>query len=120
MNNPEKKALYRVMEVHNFDDAVYYRIACDCGEKRHDLEVTVEFDKHGILWLFLDGKHTVADWWNWPKWYCRVWKRIKLTLSLLFLGQFEAHGEFLLLQEEHINSIIDFLNQIKNKKAAQE
>ena len=104
------------MKIEEFDDSCFYRIACDCGTPEQDLEVEVEYDKDGILWLFISGQHTVADWWYHPSWLGRMWKRIKLTLRLLFTGWFEANGEFLVLKEEHVDSIISFLQSVKQKK----
>ena len=31
------------MKTNEFDDAVYYRVACECGSDEHD--VTIEFEK---------------------------------------------------------------------------
>ena len=107
---------YKIMKVEEFKDSSYYRIACDCGTPEQDLEVEVEFDEYGILWLTLSGQHTVSDWWGHPSWLGRMKKRIKLSLRLLFTGWFEANGEFLILREEHIDSIISFLQSVKQKK----
>jgi len=111
----DKDISYKIMKIEEFDDSCFYRIACSCGSSEHDLEVEVEFDKDGLLWLFLSGQHTVADWWNHPSWFGRMWKRIKLTSRLLFTGWFETNGEFLVMKEEHIDSIISFLQHIKKK-----
>ena len=113
----EKKNIsYRIMETHDFDNSWFYRIADDCGRPEDDLEIEVELDKHGILWLSLSGNHTIADWWGYSKRICRIWKRIKMTLRILFTGWFEAHGEFIVLEEKHIDSIINFLEEVKKKK----
>ena len=111
-----KEISYKVMKVEDFRDSCFYRLACDCGTCSHDLEVEVELDKDGILWVFLSGNHTVADWWHHPGWFRQMWKRIKLTFRLLFTGWFESNGEFLVLQEKHLDSIISFLQGVKEKK----
>ncbi len=117
MDTSETQASYRVMKTHDFNDCLFYRIACDCTDTNHDVEVEVEFDKNGILWVFLTGQLTVADWWNHYGFFGTIWKRITLVLKLLFTGWFEMNGEFLLLDEKHIDSIINFLHEIKDRNA---
>lgn len=117
MDTTPNKASYRIMQTHDFDDCLFYRIACDCTDENHDVEVEVEFDKYGFLWVFLRGHLIVADWWNHYGFFGTIWKRIKLTLRLLFTGWFEINGEFLLLDENHIDSIISFLHEIKDRNA---
>jgi len=111
-----KEPQYKVMKLEEFDDSCFYRLACSCGIPEDDLEAEVEYDKDGILWLTLYGEHTVADWWGHPSWFGQMWKRITLSLRLLFTGWFKSNGEFLVLEEKHIDSIISFLQSIKRKK----
>ena len=114
----EKKTSYRVMQTHNLEylNTLYYRIACDCSTTKDDIEIEVEYDEDGVLLLTLSGTHKVADWWYHPSWLGQMWKRLKLSLQILFTGYMETHGEFLLMEEKHIDSIIDFLNEIKLRK----
>lgn len=113
------KISYRVMKFHEFSDgSIVYRLACDCGEPDHDLFIDVEYE-HGYVWANVSGNFTVADWWGFPRWPCRLWKRIKLVFKLLFTGWFEASHDMVLIDEGHIDSIISFLQVIKEKRHAE-
>lgn len=77
--------------------------------------VEVEYEED-VLWARIYGQYTINDWWSGWGWHCRVWRRIKLVTHLLFTGWFEANAEMVFIDENHIDSIISFLQGIKEKK----
>lgn len=111
----DKMPSYRVMTEYVFENEIFYRISCDCMNPKDDINVDVEYEDD-ILTVTLDGIHQIADWWYHPTWIGRIWKRIRMSLQILFTGYMETHGEFLLLEEKHIDSIINLLQDIKDRK----
>jgi len=108
-----EKPSYRVMKALDLGDEVFYTLA---DEGLENITIDVEYDKDGFLWLTIDGTYKIADWWYHPSWPGKIWKRIKLSLQILFTGYAEAQGEFLVLGKEHIDSIINFLQGLKERK----
>jgi hypothetical protein len=94
--------------------AVYYSIACDCGNKDHDMEVDFEWDD-GIMEMFLYKTFYWKDYYVNYSWYFKIWKRISASLKLLFGGYVEMQGDILIMEEEHIDSFIEALQEGKRK-----
>jgi len=48
-------------------------------------------------------------------WYLRVCKRISASFKLMFGGYVEMQGDILIMEEEHIDSFIEALQEGKGK-----
>jgi len=114
----KKEISYKVMKTLEFPDqqAVYYSIACDCGDIDHNMEVDFEWDD-GIMEMFLYKTFYWKEYYRCLPWYERVWKRISASLKLLFGGYVEMQGDILIMEEEHIDSFIEALQEGKGKIA---
>ena len=109
---------FRVMKTHEFDDSVFYRVACDCGEPECDLTLVLSYDKkYGFLELCMYKNLKASAHWGGFWKYCdflRVWKnKLKLTWTLLTKGYIEINEESLFKSEEHIDNFIKALQQGK-------
>jgi len=104
------------MRTNEFEgqQTVFYRISCACDEPEHDLSVEFEWDD-GIMELFfyktIYWKHYYA---HYP-WYNKLWKRISASFKLLFGGYLEMQGDILIMEEQHIDSFIEALQEGKTK-----
>lgn len=105
---------YRVMKTHEFKNSVYYRIACDCTDEEHDLTLELDWDD-GILTLHFFGNLEVSKWGAYYNWFERQWWKIKKTFDLWFNGYFEVNYEMMILDEEHLDSFIEALQEGKDK-----
>lgn len=106
---------YRVMKTNEFEDAVFYKIACDCGSDNHDLHFEFEKDPDlDFIYLNMYAKLEWSSYWNYEdKWYKNFWCRIKGAFKMLFKGYIEVEESLILRGEEHINSFIEALEEGK-------
>lgn len=107
---------YRVMKTHEFNDSIFYRIACDCTESEHDvrLELEIDDDKLGILTMRLMANFAWASYYA-NTWYGRFWERVIASIKMLLTGKIEVCHEILFLQEDHINEFISAMEEGKQK-----
>jgi len=110
-----------VMKTSEFDDAIYYRVACSCGSDEHD--VTIEFEKDDKIpsMIFLNF-HKRLGWcsrWGTLNIFERFWKRITGSFKMLFTGYIEVEESFI-LSEDNIDPFIEALKEgkgyIENKR----
>lgn len=107
---------YRTMKTNEFGNAVFYRIACDCGSNEHDLHIEFEKDPEIPEMIFLNFYKKLewsSYWGDDDKWYKNLRNRIKGALKILFKGYIEVEESFILGGEEHIDSFIKALEEGK-------
>lgn len=109
---------FRVMKLHEFDDSIYYRIACQCGEQNCDLQLELEYDKDiGSINLHMHKNLRASAHWGGYWKYCdfiRVWwKKLGMIWTLATKGYIEISEETMIHGEEHINNFIEALQQGK-------
>jgi len=96
------------MKTNEFEDSIYYRVACSCGADDHD--ITIEFEKDGSM-IFLNFYKNIAwcsHWGSHLKYRQKLWKRITAALKMLFTGYIELEESFI-LTEDNIESFIKAL-----------
>jgi hypothetical protein len=106
---------FRVMKTNEFEDAVYYRVACSCGSDDHDLTIEFERDPELPDMLFLNFYKDLAwsSYWGDSNFFNRIWKRFKASLRIFFVGYIEVEESFIIQGEEHIDSFIKALEEGK-------
>lgn len=112
--------MYRVMRTHEFNDAIYYRVTCDCGEPRCDLTLEFEHDKEiGYISLNIYKNLIASAHWGgcWNHFdFIRVWKnKIKIIFTIIFKGYVEVCEGTLLKDIEHIDNFIKALEEGKKR-----
>lgn len=102
---------YKIMKVEEFDDAVFYRVACGCGSKDHDFEVWMEYDKE-LKYVSLSISQTMywKYYFGYCKWYEKWFRRICASVKILFGGRIEMESDVLFTKKEHI---VGFINALK-------
>lgn len=107
---------YRTMKTNEFKDAIFYRVACDCGSDEHDLHLEFEKDPEIPEMIFLNFYKQLAwssYWRDDDKWYKNIWCRIKGATKMLFKGYITVEESFILRGKEHIDSFIEALEEGK-------
>jgi len=106
---------FRVMKTSEFNDAVFYRAACSCGSDDHDLAIEFERDPKIPDMIFLNFYKDLAwsSYWGDTNFFSRMWRRLKTSLRILFMGYIEVEESFILQGEEHIDSFIKALEEGK-------
>jgi len=92
-------------------DNTFYRYACSCGSPECDMWIDFEADEHGIISLNFYKTLTTADYYGTNFWITRMWKRFKLTVTMLFTGKLSVESEIVIKDGPHIQSLIDGLNE---------
>ena len=112
------KPALNVMKTGEFEDTVFYRVACDCADHEHDVTIEMEYDDdYGYVHVFFH-KNIVWHWWansGVLGWLENKWRRIKAALKLLFTGWIELEESFLLKDPEHVQNFIDALEEGRAK-----
>lgn len=110
-----------VMQLHEFEGSVWYRLVCQCGSPRCDLTIELENDRD-VSSVYLNFyKHLAwsSYWGDDNKWYKNFWLRIKCSLRVLFTGYVKVEESFL-MQEEQIDGFIQALKEGREKLEGQE
>lgn len=101
---------YKVMKIDEFNDSVFYRIACGCGDRDHDFELWLEYDKdiNDITLMIEKTLYWSSHYQSWP-WYERMYKRFSSALRLIFYGHLKIEADILFMKKEHIEGFIEAL-----------
>lgn len=95
----------KIMETNKFNDVVFYRAGCSCGDTRHDLSLTLEAntieDSYSMISLMLIN-NMYYDAYHCDHWYEHVWHRIKGAVILIFVGFIKVESEFIFDSKEQI------------------
>ena len=92
-----------LMKIREFEDAVYYRIGCDCTDSEHDVDIWAEVVDGVPSVQFSAKMHT-----NLSK------NRFMQALEILFTGKTEMYKEFV-LGRENILGLRIALDEIEKK-----
>jgi len=101
-----------VMKTNEFDDSIYYRVACTCGSDEHDVTIELEKDKEIPSMVFLNFYKKIGWCSHWGNLniFERFWKRIKCSFIMLFIGYVELEESFI-LSKDNIEPFIEALNE---------
>lgn len=106
----------RVMKVHEFEDCIIYRLACDDGDPEHDLTIEIEYDKKLNMCFFNFCKRLAwCAYWGSDNWFLCQWKKIKTIFKILFTGYIEVEECLIIQDPEHMEGFIRALNEGKQK-----
>ena len=106
----------RVMKLSEFDDAVYFRLACGCDADFHDTTIELEYDKElNDIYLHFYRKVDVVDTWENLNWFQRLKLRIKKAYNILIHGYFEYEDDIIIENKEHIKAFIEALEYGRDK-----
>ena len=104
-----------VMKTGEFDDAIFYRLACVCGSDECDLnlelEHIVEDDCMTQLYIY---KTLCWDARYYPVWYKRIWIRIKTAFQVLFTGRIRTETTFI-MGEEQMDAFVEVIKEAREK-----
>ena len=97
-----------VMKCQEFDNAVFYKIGCDCMYKECDITLEIESrDKDIILSLCqtlffqTEGDSKIKT----------IWNRLKGAFKVLIKGELETEGALYMHDRDHIESFTEALDE---------
>lgn len=103
-----------------FENTIYYRVACQCSANDCDLSLEMEWDEElgeialnmykDLRWNSEWGSDYKFGWWWKDKWL-----RLKVASKVLFTGYIKVDGWLILQGNEHIDAFIEALEEGKNK-----
>jgi len=104
-----------VMKLNNFDDSIYYKADCSCGDSDHEILIEFEKDKECPDMIFLNFYKNIAwcSHWGSDNIFYNFWKRVKCAIKVLFTGYVELEESFIIQGEDSINDIIKALEEGK-------
>ena len=103
----ENKISFRTMKLNEYEDAVVYRIPCDCQDSECDVILNFEIDKkiNAIYITFYKTIHWSSYWMPKDKsWLGKLMFRIKESLKMLFTGHIQMQGDMVILDPKHIEA----------------
>jgi len=102
----------RIMKIHEFEDSVYYRASCSCGEPDCDLTLELEKDKDcDMIFLNMYKKLRWSAHWRSDNFFKTLWYKIKMMFKILFLGYTEIEECFIFCGDEQIDGFLDALKE---------
>lgn len=104
---------FRVMKTNEFEDAVYYRVACSCGSNEHDVAIEFEINKETPNMLFINF-YKDMEWcshWGSTNFLQRIWLKTKAIFRIIFTGYIELNEALILNGDEHIKELIEVLEE---------
>ena len=106
-----------VMKMDEWENSVWYKVGCSCGGGDDcDCQFEFEFDdEFGQISMNFYKRLNWADYYYADKWYERYWVRIKQVCKLLWTGETEVEGHFIVQSVEHMNAFIEALQEGKQK-----
>jgi len=118
MKQPKFQSKFKrgVSLIHQFDKSLCYSVQCDCGENECSSIVEIECDDDfGFIQLHF-YKDVYFDFWRYSdegilnsiKRFLYRWKK---AFVLAFTGEISLHGDFIIMQPEHINNFIEALQE---------
>ena len=94
------------------EDSMWYVLHCGCGDRDHSALINIDCDD-GTIWL-----NFYKDLAYFPPYYVgpigKLWHRIRATIRLLFTGYIEVNESMLMVDEDHIDNLIDALIESRN------
>ena len=105
-----------VMELNDYGDMVFYRVACACGDRDCGCDIILEHVKHinDITITFYKDLY-LDTYYSSNNYIVRLLNRLQLSLKILLSGHVKIQGEFLIQSEKHIDSFITALQEGKEK-----
>lgn len=103
-----------VMKAHEFKDAVFYHVMCDCGDPECTMVLEMENDD-GILFLNLYKKISYSAYWQDDNWFKAQWRKIKFIFKFLFTGYVSLEETHVIQDVEQIEAFIKALQEGKEK-----
>jgi len=107
-------------KVKEFEDAVWYKTTCDCGDE--EMSIWIEEEKiYERKWVMLSFHYKCGFYDAFSKsWWHRFKQRIKFCWGAMTTGVAEVNGVFTFRDEKHIEGIFEALKEsydkIKNRK----
>ena len=112
--------LKQLMKSAEYDDAVRFRVGCDCGAPEHDLDMWAEQDANGITTIMFSQKthtrywKTYFDHDSWFYWLNDPINRIMVAGKVLLNGYVETNTDFV-LSKDNFKSLQYALTEIEKK-----
>jgi hypothetical protein len=108
-----------MMKIKEYDDAVYYRVACGCsgcdndmaiwaektGDEDYEVRMSIDMVAHGYRSRFNS---------LWLRWLDEPINRMAIALRVLFTGRIELNQEFV-LNKENVRGFRTALQDIEGK-----
>lgn len=99
------------MKIGDFEDSVFYRVACDCGSEKCDLTLELEYTGHIYLNMYktLRAAAYFGKTWKYFDWF-RVFKnKLLMMWSIFRTNEIEVSESFVIGDEDQIDSFIEVL-----------
>jgi hypothetical protein len=102
----------KVMKIHEFEDAIYYRAACNCGDTKCDMTIELEIDKDiQMITMTLYKDVYWSSFWKSDNFFFNIWERIKCALRVLFNGYIEMEEAFIFQGDGQIDAFLSAIEE---------
>lgn len=88
----------KLMKLKEYDDGTsFWRIACDCSEPNHDVQLWFDIEDEEYPYMNLNMTMEIGAYSKWhDAFYKRWWWRIKSASQILFTGHYTMTGDVIL------------------------
>ena len=114
--NFQSKFKMGVSRQSNYSDSICYKIDCDCGNSDCGISMWMKYNKECNSIFLSMYQNTKFDSWRYSdNGFINMIKRIiykwKQAIRLIFTGEISLEGELVLINLDHINNVIEALQE---------
>ena len=104
-----------VSKVFDMESDFMYRIGCSCGDPDCDCNIYFEYDKeYNVFDIIFYKKLYIKNSFS-LNFFKSVFDKIKLIYKVIFKNYIETESDFMIQDPEHLDSIIEALNEAREK-----
>lgn len=117
----KEKAVYKVALADQGLNHKTYQLLCNCGDPSHNWIIDIEMEKDFGLQMIVYGDVYYYEYWKDGTFFEQLieklkafWRRLGKVVKLLCTGYLEMNADLLILDEKHLNSFINILQEGKD------
>lgn len=109
-----------LMKINEWEDAVYYRVGCDCCSPEHDMSIWAEkIDGHEGYEIRMEATLAASEYRSrgypdWLRWLEALVNRVAIAVRVLLTGRVEVSHEFV-LGKANVRGLCTALQDIERK-----
>lgn len=84
------------VRLKEFDDFIWTRTLCDCGQPNCYVDILFEYDQDGYTSISLEGEFRTYAMYKHRGWFRRQWWKIKTIVKLIFTNNIELSTDIIL------------------------
>ena len=103
--------MFRIMKTSEFEDSIFYRASCSCGDSGCDLRMVLSNENDGLITLTFYEALKYYSFYESSNKFIEIFCRIKTAMKLFFTGTVKIEKDFIfdspLQLEDFIQALLE-------------